>query len=116
MPKVRPIKRLHQYTADFKLKAIALAMVKGNRGAGAELSVNEKLIRYWRKQEGELSTCKAGQKSFRGPKCWWPDLENELEEWVGIQRAGGRGVSTTQLRIKAKEMASAKGIAKFRGR
>ena len=92
--------RRHQYRADFKLKAIALALVKGNRGAGAELSVNEKLIRYWRKQEGELSTCKAGQKSFRGPKCQWPDLENELEEWVGIQRAGGRGVSTTQLRIK----------------
>ena len=112
---VKPVKRRIQYTAAFKLEAIALALVKGNRGAAAELNIDEKSIRTWRKQEGQLSTCKAGRKSFRGPKCRWPELENELEEWVEVQRAGGRGVSTTQLRIKAKEMATTRGITDFSG-
>ena len=42
---VKPVKRRIQYTAAFKLDAIALALVKGNRGAAAELNIDEKSIR-----------------------------------------------------------------------
>lgn len=110
-----PVKRRFQYTAVFKLNAIALSNVKGNRGAAAELGINEACIRRWKKQEGELVTSKSSRKSFRGPKCRWPELEDELEKWVKVQREGSRGVSTTQLRLKAREIAEEKNLTEFSG-
>ena len=40
------------------LKAIDLAIEKGNRAAAHELGINESMIRRWRMQRGELSCCK----------------------------------------------------------
>jgi hypothetical protein len=63
-----------------------------------------------------LQKCKKTQKSFRGKKNGkWPELENELEDWVNTQRADGRGVSTVQIRLKAKVMAKSKNIENFGG-
>lgn len=56
------------YIAAFKLKAIDLAIEKGNRKAAHQLGVNESMIRRWRKQRGELSHCKKTTKAFRGKK------------------------------------------------
>ena len=42
------------YTAAFKLKVIETAEKCGNRAAGCEYSVNEKLVRDWRKKKPEL--------------------------------------------------------------
>ncbi|XP_051912149.1 uncharacterized protein LOC127594169 [Hippocampus zosterae] len=56
------------YIAAFKLKAIDLAIEKGNRKAAHQLGVNESMIRRWRKQRGELSRCKKTTKAFRGRK------------------------------------------------
>ena len=93
------------YDAAFKLKAISLAVEKGNRAVSRELGINECMIRRWRQQRKILEKCKKSSKALRGNKCLWPELENELEDWVNTQRAGGRGVSTTQIRLKAATLA-----------
>ncbi|KAK7110337.1 hypothetical protein V1264_014229 [Littorina saxatilis] len=104
------------YDAAFKIKAIDLAIrLESNRKAAFELGLNESMVRKWRKQRGQLLGCKKSRKSFRGKGARWPELEAELEDWVNLQRADGRGVSTVQVRLKAKEMAAAKNIDEFTG-
>ena len=78
MPKTRRC----AYNTAFKLKAIDLASEKGNRAAAQELGISESMVRRWRKQRGELSSCKKTTKAFRGKKCKRPEIENELEDWV----------------------------------
>lgn len=107
--------RRSSYDASFKLKAIDLAIQEGNRAAARKLSVNESMVRRWRRQREELMQCQKSRKAFRGHKSRWPELENVLEEWVNTLRAGGRGVSTVQIRLKAKTIAREMNIKDFKG-
>lgn len=107
--------RRSSYDASFKLKAIDLAIQEGNRAAARKLSVNESMVRRWRRQREELMQCQKSRKAFRGHKSRWPELENVLEEWVKTLRAGGRGVSTVQIRLKAKTIAREMNIKDFKG-
>jgi thiaminase len=50
--------RRNAYDAAFKLKAIDLAVGKGNRAAARELGLNESMIRRWKQQREELTQCK----------------------------------------------------------
>ena len=95
--------------------AIERAEETGNRKAAFELGINECMVRKWRKQKAELSACKKTRKAFRTCPARWPKLEEELAEWVQIQRADGRGLSTVQVRLKAIEIAKEKGIDGFTG-
>lgn len=98
------------YDAAFKLKAITLAVEEGNQCAH-NLGMNESMVRRWRCQQEELSQCKKTSKAFRGKHSRaWPELENFLEDWVNTQRTGGRSVSTVQIRVKAKAIATKKKI------
>ena len=47
--------RRNAYDAAFKLKAIDLAVGKGNRAAARELGLNESMIRRWKQQRDNLS-------------------------------------------------------------
>lgn len=113
MPKTRRA----QYDAEFKLQAIEKAIAKGNRAAALELGINESMVRRWRKQRGDLARSKKSTKAVgRGPKNGrWPELEDEIEHWVKIQREQGRGVSTVQIRLKAITIAKEKKIDDFHG-
>ncbi|KAJ0001031.1 hypothetical protein NQD34_006051 [Periophthalmus magnuspinnatus] len=71
------------------------------------------MVRSWRCQREELNQCKKTTKAFRGNHSRWPELENYLEDWVNTQRAGGHGVSTVQIRLKAKAIEMK--IKDFRG-
>lgn len=108
-------KRRHAFDAAFKLKAIDLAVREGNRAAARTLGVNESMVRRWRRQSEELAQCKKTKKAFRGNKSRWPELEDFLEDWVNTQRANGRGVSTVQIRLKARAAAAEMKIEDFRG-
>lgn len=103
------------YDARFKLRAVELAVVCGNRAAGREFQVSEKMIREWRKASDVLRTMKSTKKANRGMKARWPDLEHRLRTWVLQQRAEGRGLSTVQLRLKAKTLATETNAAGFEG-
>ncbi|XP_059809494.1 activating transcription factor 7-interacting protein 1-like isoform X6 [Hypanus sabinus] len=107
--------RRKAYDAAFKLKAINLAVEEGNRAAAHNFGINESMVRRWRRQHEELSQCKKTTKAFRGNHSRWPELENFLENWVNTQRAGGRDVSTEQIRLKAKAIATKMKIEDFRG-
>lgn len=94
------------YTAVFKLKVIETAEKCGNRAAGREYSVNEKLVRDWRKKKAELEALPRGKRSLRaGAKPHWPELENKVTEWVLDKRLNGIGLSGTMIRLKAKVIA-----------
>jgi len=103
------------YTTEWKLRAIELAKANGNRKAGAELNVDESMIRRWRKQEDELRQAKKSRKSFRGNTPRWPELEDALKHWVLEMRSVGRSVSTVSIRLKAKTLAKELGIMNFSG-
>jgi transposase-like protein len=62
------------YTAAFKLEAVAYAKKNGNRATGRHFSINEKMVRNWRKQEDELSLTKKSKLINRGQKARWPAL------------------------------------------
>ena len=94
------------YDAAFKLKAIELADKEGNRAAARKFRIDESMVRRWKRQREELGQCKKSKKAFRGNKSRWPELEHILEGWVNAQRADGRGVSTVQIRLKAKTIAT----------
>ena len=74
------------YDAAFKLKAIKRASEIGNRATAKELGINESMVWKWRKQN------RVKQK-----------------DWVDLQRADGRGISTTQLRLKAIDLSKSSG-------
>jgi transposase-like protein len=107
-------KRRNTYDAAFKLKAVNLAVKEGNRAAARGLGIHESMLRRWRCQREELSQCNKSKKAFRGNKSRWPKLEDFLEDWVNTQRADGRGVSTVQIRLKAKTVATEMKIENFR--
>lgn len=107
--------RRQAYNAAYKLQAITLAVGEGNRAAARDLGINESMVRKWRSQQELLSRCKKTTKSFRGNRSRWPELENIMEDWVNTQRAGGRGVSTVQIRLKAQAIATELKIENFKG-
>lgn len=56
----------NSFYAAFKFNAIDLAVTEGNRAAARKLSINESMVRCWRRQHKELSQCKKTTKVFQG--------------------------------------------------
>lgn len=104
------------YDAKFKLRAVEFAVERGNRTAGRQFEVSEKLIRDWRKASPMLRTMKSTKKVIRGKKARWPGLKQCLRTWVLQQRAEGMGLNTVQLRLKAaKAIATETNAVGFKG-
>lgn len=57
-----------KYTSKFKLQVVMLALKTNNSEAGRQFSVNEKLVRDWRKKEAELRNMPPTKCSNRGKK------------------------------------------------
>lgn len=79
------------------------------------LSMSPCMVRSWRKQEDQLRLTKKSKRANRGHKARWPALEDKVESWVLEQRASLRGVSTTQIRLKAIAAAKELDIVDFQG-
>ena len=111
-----PKTKRHAYDAAFKTKAIKIAEQDGNRAAARELGVDESMVRRWRLKKGDLAICKSTTKKIGcGRKARWPQLEDQLEDWVHIQRADGRAVSTLQIRLRGIQLAKEQSIEGFAG-
>ena len=96
------------YTAAFKLKIVETAEKVGNRSAGREHLVTEKLhvVCDWRKKKADLSVLlKRSRLQQVGVKPRWPELETKVMEWVLDKRLNGIGLSGTMIRLKSKLMA-----------
>ena len=65
-------------------------------------------------EEEDLRQVKKTKKSLRGHKARWPQLEDQLKQWVVEQRAANRSVSTVTVRMKATALAQDMNINNFR--
>lgn len=92
------------YAAGFKLKVVAFAEQSNNSMAARHFTVNEKLVRDWRKKKGELSLMPITKKAARGGMAMFPALEEKLAEWIIESRQSGLIVTRTKIRIRALNM------------
>ena len=93
------------YTAGFKLEAIQEAVKIGNRAAGRKFGISEANIRFWRKEEELLKTLNKSKKANRGSRARFPELEKQLREWIFSESQKSRGVTLSQIRMKAGDIA-----------
>jgi hypothetical protein len=83
------------------------------RAEGHEFSVTEFNVWYWRKQKLALQNTNKSRKTFWGPKSGkFPELEDELSEYVLGLRKDGCSVSHEMLHFKARELATKRGISR----
>lgn len=107
--------RRNSYTAHRKIEIVNYAEIHGNRSAARFFELGESSVREWRSQRVLLSALPAAKRARRKRKEFWPDLEQELKDWVCLQRSEGKGVSTVSLKFKALQMAREKNIVNFKG-
>ena len=108
-------KKRHSYSASFKLQVVNQAEEHGNRAAARDFDVNKSMVQKWKQQKESLSLVKRSKLSFCGRKAMWPQLEEQLEEWILQQRKESRSVSTVSIRLKAKSLADEMKISGFQG-
>ena len=73
------------------------------------------MVRKWKQQKESLSLVKRSKLSFRSRKAMWPQLEEQLEEWILQQRKESISVSTVSICLKAKSLADEMKICGFLG-
>ena len=75
--------RNNSYTNKYKLEAIALAVHLGsNRKAAAQLGINEKNIRTWRKNETAIRDAPRQQRIALPRRAQWPEHEVQVCAYV----------------------------------
>lgn len=101
------------YSISFKINAVKLAKVIGNRPAGKELNVDEKRIREWIQQSnkgrfativdeiGQSVALKRQRLNGGGCKPHEANVEEELANWVCDQRKNYCRVTRKSISIKA---------------
>ena len=82
-----------------------MAKTEGNRAAARHFGVNESNIRRWRKSLPSLQKQKKSQKALRTHSPGFPDLERLLLAGILERRQAGHAVSTTELRMRAVQVA-----------
>ena len=61
-----------------------------------------------------IKVMKKTKRAVRYGVAHWPELEDELKDWILNERAEGKKVSTVIIMLKAKEIALRNGIVKLR--
>ena len=94
--------RNNSYTNKYKLEAIALAVHLGsNRKAAAQLGINEKNIRTWRKNETAIRDAPRQQRiALPRRRAQWPELDVQVCAYVDKRRENALGVSRALIRTE----------------
>ncbi|KAG8232042.1 hypothetical protein J437_LFUL014440 [Ladona fulva] len=95
-------KTCKSYMAQFKLEVISFTKENGNCAAGRKFNVNE------------ASKLHRGKRAMCYRKCLWPTLEKDLYDWVMLERSRGIRLSTTQILLRATQIACEKKIIDFK--
>ncbi|KAL3867384.1 hypothetical protein ACJMK2_044592 [Sinanodonta woodiana] len=103
------------YTADFKLDVIKFANGRSNKAAGREFGCSENNVRDWRLDEEEIKKMNPRKRARRGKNARWPNLEENLANWVLSHRDSNRAVSTIAIKLKARIIATEMKITDFGG-
>lgn len=119
--KVMPEKRKN-YDLKFKLNAIRCAEETSNRESGRKFSVDESMIRRWRKNSSKISgesSSMAQSKTEKplsgaGRKPVLGDLEEELLEKIIDERDKHHHVPCKLVNVWAPELATAHNLEGFR--
>lgn len=99
-----PNKRF-SFTTEFKLKVLEMAENTNNRVAAREYDISEANIRLWRKNKEKLSIQgKQAKAAGRGRKAQYPELEQQLLNYIMERQAGGFAIDTGEVRLKALHM------------
>ena len=72
-----------------------------NCAAAREFTISEKLVRDWRKAEVELRKMLKTKCARQGGKAHWPELEDEVTDWVMENRQNGFPVTRNAIIIYA---------------
>jgi transposase-like protein len=94
------IVRRKSYTVMFKLEVVDFAKEKGNREAARIFNVGGTSVR-----EAAIKCLHQKKRAMRYRRCFCPELEKTLVEWVLSKRLKGHKVSTTSILLKAKRLA-----------
>jgi hypothetical protein len=89
----------------FKLEVVDFAKEKGNHEAARKFNVGETSIWEWSKEEAIIKRLGRKQRAMSYTRCFWPELEKTLVEWVLSERLKVNKVSTTSILLKAKRLA-----------
>ena len=103
-----------KYSAKLKLQVVKFAEDSNNCAASREFSVNEKLVRDWRRQVEKLKCMPRNKCANRGKQCQWPELEDSLGTWIEDQRRSGYIITRNLIRIKATAIACEKNLRNFK--
>ena len=91
------------YDSSFKLKAIEKAKELGsNHNAADFFGVTEKMIRDWRKKEGQLKTVKKTDKRLKGCGRSIRDRgsDDRIMQWLSDARDEGHPVTGVMLQLQ----------------
>lgn len=100
---------------NFKLTVVKQAEHIGNNAAARKYNVDERQVRLWRKQKGELGKC-LGMKRIRFEcAAKHPELESMLVAWFLKQQEDGRAVRINDILTEAKHIAKLLNIQNFEG-
>ncbi|PFX13576.1 Pogo transposable element with KRAB domain [Stylophora pistillata] len=109
------------YDLKFKLSAIRCAEETSNREAGRKFSVDESMIRRWRKNSSKISSesssmvqSKKKRLSGTGRKPVLGDLEEELLEKIIDEREKHHHVPCKLVNVWVQELATAHNLEGFR--
>ena len=89
--------RRRKYTIAFKLRVIEAAENTNNYVAAREFSVNEKLVRDWRKISHKLHNMPKRKCGDRTGIAKWPELEKKIVDWVFENRKSGYCVTRDSI-------------------
>ena len=103
------------YTAEFKLKIVKFAEETSNRKAARTFKVDEKCVRQWRESKSILEAMPNRKRAMRGRQAFWPELEEDMRQWVMTSKNNDVQLTENDIRLKACELAREKGIEKFKG-
>jgi transposase-like protein len=102
------------YTVMFKLEVVDFAKEKGNREAASKFNVGETSVWEWRKEEMAIKCLNQKKRAMRYRRCFWPELEKTLVEWVLSERLKRNKVPTTSILLKARRPAEENKIENFK--
>lgn len=106
----------NKFKAEYKLKVISYAKEVGsNREAARHFNIDEKNVRNWIKAEKLLKVMPRDKKARRYRERFWPNLEDELLEYIIELRRQQRRVNTVDIKLRARFIAKEKKYEDFKG-
>lgn len=100
------------WTQNQKLSIIAYAEEHGNRKAARRFGLNESSVRCFRRQKDQLQTMQPSKSTNRHGVAYWPELENNLKDWVNAQPTKPK---IHEIQKEACELAKSFGYENFSG-